>query len=81
MGLRGGAWRPLLGVDTVTIFSCTTCGSHAFRLSAGMKQAYCEDCNSSLGSWQTLRAKIKQNLHASQCGERAPVKWSAPRLS
>ena len=27
-----------------------------------MKQAHCEDCKAYLGDWQTLRAKIKQNL-------------------
>ncbi len=47
---------------TMTIFSCSACGSHAFRLSADLKQAHCEDCKVYLGDWQTLRAKIKQNL-------------------
>ncbi len=46
----------------MTIFSCTACGSHAFRLSADLKQAHCEDCKLSLGSWEELRAKIRQNL-------------------
>ncbi len=50
----------------MSIFSCSACGGHAFTLSADLKQAHCEDCKTYLGSWQTLRAKLKQNLHSSQ---------------
>jgi RNase P subunit RPR2 len=46
----------------MSIFSCSACGGHAFKLSADLKQAHCEDCKTYLGSWQTLRAKLKQNL-------------------
>ncbi len=54
------------GVVIMSVFTCTACGSHAFRLSADLKQAHCEDCKSYLGDWQTLRAKIKQNLRPSR---------------
>jgi hypothetical protein len=46
----------------MSAFSCSACGGHSFNLSADLKQAHCGDCKSSLGSWQALRAKIKQNL-------------------
>ena len=46
----------------MSIFSCSACGGYAFKLSLDLKQAHCEDCKTSLGSWQELRAKIKQNL-------------------
>jgi hypothetical protein len=54
------------GVLTMTAFSCAACGSHAFRLSADLRQAHCEQCKLPLGSWQALRAKIKQNLRPLQ---------------
>ena len=46
----------------MTAFSCSACGGHAFKLSVDLKQAHCADCEKALGSWQTLRAAIKQNL-------------------
>lgn len=55
----------------MTIFSCSACGGHAFRLSADLKKAHCGDCKRTLGSWEELRAKIDQKLHASQ--PRAPT--------
>ncbi len=62
MGLGGR----FCGVVIMSVFTCAACGSNAFRLSADLKQAHCEDCKSYLGDWQTLRAKIKQNLRPSR---------------
>ena len=50
----------------MTIFSCSACGGHAFKLSPDLKQAHCEDCKRSLGSWEELRAKIEQSLRGAQ---------------
>ncbi len=50
----------------MSIFSCSACGGHAFNLTADLKRAHCLDCKTDLGNWQTLRAKLKQNLHSSQ---------------
>ncbi len=55
---------PVGGV--MAIFSCPACGGHAFKLSLDLKQAHCEDCKLPLGSWQELRARIKQNLRPSR---------------
>ncbi len=50
----------------MSIFSCSACGGHAFNLTADLKHAHCLDCKADLGNWQTLRAKLQQNLHSSQ---------------
>jgi hypothetical protein len=50
----------------MSIFSCSACGGHSFKLSAGLKQAHCEDCKMYLGSWHALRTKIKKNIQSSQ---------------
>ena len=52
----------------MTVFSCPTCGSHTFMLSADLKQTACEDCKVPLGSWRLMRARLKQNLRLSQAG-------------
>ena len=57
----------------MAIFSCLACGSHAFRLSADLKQAECEQCKTPLGSWQMLRTKIHQNLRLLQSHQIAVV--------
>ncbi len=46
----------------MAVFSCPACGGHAFKLSADLKQARCEDCRRPLGSWQELRGKLKANI-------------------
>ncbi len=64
----------------MTIFSCSACGSHAFRLSADLKQAECEQCKTPLGSWQVLRTKIQQNLRPLQSHQIALVECTGITL-
>ena len=47
----------------MAMFTCAACGGHAFKLSADLTQTHCGDCRLPLGSWQSLRAEIKQKLH------------------
>ena len=69
-----------MGWTSMTIFSCSACGGHAFRLSADLKQAHCEDCNRFLGGWTELKAKIKQNLRTPQLRVQAPTERRAVAL-
>ena len=50
------------GVGVMAVFLCPACGGHAFRLSADLEQAHCENCRLPLGSWQELRVRIKRKL-------------------
>jgi RNase P subunit RPR2 len=60
----------------MAIFSCSACGSHAFRLSPDLKQAECDQCRTPLGSWLTLRAKIQHNLRSLHAHQLAVVEFS-----
>ena len=46
----------------MTVFSCSVCGSHAFKLSANFTGAHCDQCKMHLGTWQALRIKIVKSL-------------------
>ena len=69
-----------IGDTGMAIFSCPACGSHAFRLTADLKQAQCERCKTSLGSWQELRTRIQQHLRPSQPHQFAAVECSGMTL-
>ncbi len=43
----------------MAVFSCPECGGRAFKLSTDLKQAYCDKCKLSLGSWQELKSRLK----------------------
>ena len=64
----------------MAIFSCPACGSHAFQLTADLKQAQCERCKASLGSWQELRSRIQQNLRPSQAHQFALAECTGTTL-
>ena len=56
-----GCLAGLVG-ELMLIFSCPACGSRAFTLSEDLSEARCDECTTSLGSWQVLRRNISKAL-------------------
>jgi hypothetical protein len=61
------------------VFCCSACGGHTFALSSTIGDAWCADCDRSLGPWQDLRLELLRRLKTAKPDTRVETEFAADK--